>query len=278
MTFASEASDNTSVQATLQRAWRTHGVLVVTAQSSAALDQWGRAFAREVRSRQGAQLEIYMPATSDTLIARFNELLSGLSLDRARADPSPDANRRFILVPDIRAFDSSEGLLLARLATDFPGAATRLVLLIDQSEWSRSQSLLASLGRHVHKVNLSDPSSARLSPVRERADKGIDSETEQAQVIVPVIGPQQAERVTVLADSVPMVRLEAARRSRFSWLGAGALVMALLLISALIVVLLHREPGPGARIEPRSAVAMNTELSRATQIPVAAPKHIRSGA
>lgn len=255
MSHAAGAAVLPSVRSVLHRAWETHGILLVTSQVSEGLDQWGRAFAREVRSRKGANLEIYMPATRDSMIARFNELLSGMSLETARSEPLPDAIRRFILVPDIRTFDSSEGLLLARLASDFPGAATRLVLLIDQSEWLRSQTLIASLGRHVHRVVLPgspiDRGASEHGPADE--DRGARVPAPQSETVRTLVGAHDGARRGLPADSVPSVSLEGARRARFNWLGVGALVMLLLLVSALIVVLLHRERGPGAGFEPRAA-------------------------
>ncbi len=252
MTTILDSRPGSTEQATFEQAWMTRGILAVTAASNDDLDQWGRGFARYVRSRRGSSLEIYLPSTREALIDRFNEMLRALSVERARAEAPAESPGRVILVPDVRAFDSPEGHLLSRLVTDFPGAATRLVLLIDPTEWARSQPHLSTLGRQVQRMDISsrkDPDRTVDLPKLDHAPLLAADDRAGSIGGAPLQPPHKQ----------PMIDLEVSRRPSFSWLGAGALVTALLLISALIVVLLHRERGPGAGFEPRSAAERSKE-------------------
>lgn len=239
-------------QASFEQACLMRGILAVTAATGDDLDQWGRGFARYVRSRRRLALEIYLPSTREALIDRFNEILKALSLERARAAPPAESAGRFILVPDIRAFDSPEGHLLARLVSDFPGAGTRLVLLIDPSEWARSQPLLSALGRQVQRIDLSAQDGSDRDTIHREIERGPQSDLESKGEVIH-------GRLGHVASEQPTIALQTSRRRPFSWLGAGALVTALLLVSALIVVLLHRERGPGPSFEPRSGVWLSIE-------------------
>jgi hypothetical protein len=226
------------------------------------LDEWGRGFARLVRSRPDLTLEIYIPSTSDALIERFNQVLARLSLDEALTDLASDLPCRILLVPDIRSLDSSEGLLLARLVADFPGAATKLVVLVDRDGSDRTEILLQSLGRKVARVDLDvapvvsglSGAPSRSKPVAAAAEASgqrrisPDPSQPSAPTIVSVspLRPEREQGWVELGVVTP-------RRPTILWLGAGALLMAILLISALVVVLLHRERGPGAAFSPALA-------------------------
>jgi len=254
-----QSRPGSSDQAMFEQVWITPGIIAVTAASGDDLDRWGRGFARYVRSRRGSSLEIYLPSTREALIDRFNEMLSALSLDRARAEAPVESSGRFVLVPDIRAFDSPEGHLLARLVTDFPGAGTRLVILIDPTEWARSQPLLSALGRQVRRMDVSAQQRRDRAVSQPDAlhDPSLSGEGSGALSIASM--PSQSQH------KQPTIDLEVSRRRPINWLGAGALVAALLLVSALIVVLLHRERGPGAGFEPRSSLEWPGERSHSPQ-------------
>lgn len=259
-----------SMQASVERgfelAWNGAGVLAVLARQSGDLEHWGRTFARRVRSHHGAALEIYMPAARESLIERFNQSLAGLSIETARAEPPPAAGRRIILVPDWAAMDSPEGMLLARLVSDFPGAATRLVVLVDFDPLGRAQRFLEALGRGVQRLDLdathapdrlpgSDPgfslpaqqgaSDGQPTPDREPArDRTLPQDeptVSQTRAKAESIDPERQVAMLPVANHSGGPGGRAMR-----WLGVGALLMALLLVSVLIVVLLHRQTGPGA--------------------------------
>jgi hypothetical protein len=238
-------------------AWEGPGVIAVLARQSDELDQWGRAFARTVRAHNKAALEIYMPSTREGLIDRFNQVLSGISLDAARAAAPDDLPRRIILVPDSRSFESPEGLLLARLVSDFPGAATRLVVLMDEEEGAdRCERLLASLGRSARRIDLLGESVMAQSKVLARVERHSARPAEPLSPPAPESRPPpfvvDPERQVAMLPSADFSRPR--RSSTMRWLGAGAVLMGLLLVSALIVVLLHRETGPGAAFDQRPAL------------------------
>lgn len=263
----------------LDSIWRGAGVIAVLGRRSDALEAWGRAFARAARARRGVSLEIYMPSTREALIERFNQALAGLSLERAREPASDEQGQRIILVPDARAFDSPEGLLLARLISDFPGAATRLVLLVDHDDPTATERLMTGLGRAVQRieidplVNIQPPRNVTAAPMGEASDSVSDPNQASGGV-----RERAAESPAPRSLSIPIEGLpEASRRTSVNWLGVGALVMALLLISALIVVLLHREPVSSAPAERRSAPQSSTPLVRSADGLQVATHYSQSG-
>ena len=262
MNQPSSRSRSHPAEAVLERVRGGASVLAVLGSSTASLDEWGRGFARLVRSRPDLTLEIYIPSTSDALIERFNQVLARLSLDEALTDLASDLPCRILLVPDIRSLDSSEGLLLARLVADFPGAATKLVVLVDRDGSDRTEILLQSLGRKVARVDLDvapvvsglSGAPSRSKPIAAAAEASgqrrisPDPSQPSAPTIVSVspLRPEREQGWVELGVVTP-------RRPTILWLGAGALLMVILLISALVVVLLHRERGPGAAFSPALA-------------------------
>ncbi len=252
MSAMTKAGMDASVERGFQAAWKGPGVLAVLASRSSELETWGRAFARRVRAHPGATLEIYMPAARDGLIERFNQSLAGISIEVARAEPAEDLGRRIILVPDFEALDSTEGMLLARLVSDFPGAMTRLVILVDLDGLERAQRFVEALGRGAQ----------RFSIDFAQGPDGVAGLDRAAPEADPRIGSQQIHNARSRAKAEPfdperqvaMLPVAAGgggggRGRSGRWISAGALLMAVLLVSALIVVLLHRPTGPGASFE-----------------------------
>jgi hypothetical protein len=273
MTGVSDEALMRSVERGLSLSREAASVLAVLGTNASALDNWGRAFARRARREPGLNLEIYMPSTRDALIERFNQVLAGLSVEQARAERPPGSASRIILAPDIRSLDTPEGLLLARLASDFPGAATRLVVLVDRDGSVRTERLLQSLGRGITRFELDLEGEANTQPTTlattVSAPSGGDAEHAPSFPGWSPVSSSETGAIDLLPE--PLVQAAPSRRNGARWLGAGALLMAILLISALIVVLLHRERGPGAAFTQRLALEVPTSHWSAAS-PVRVPK------
>ncbi len=260
MSAMTKAAMDASVERGFQAACKGPGVLAVLASRSTDLEAWGRAFARRVRAHPGATLEIYMPAARDGLIERFNQSLAGISIEVARAEPAEDLGRRIILVPDFEALDSTEGMLLARLVSDFPGAMTRLVILVDMDGIQRAQRFVEALGRGAQRLSIdfaygSDAVGGTDTDALD-ADPRIASQAlhnSRPRAKMESFDPEQ--QVAMLPVAAGSGSAGQGRSGR--WISAGALLMAVLLVSALIVVLLHRPTGPGASFEQSPTAERN---------------------
>ncbi len=249
-------------------------VVAVTGTRASALEAWGRAFARKARGDSAFSLEIYMASTRDALIDRFNQVLTGLTVDQARSAGPTDGPCRIVLVPDVRSLDTPEGLLLARLVCDFPGAGTRLVILVDRDDAERTDSLLQSLGRGMTRLDLDTDAgrSLRATPVADdRPNRSESVPSSPFQEGAPI----HAHALRAAEDSSGIDGLPSAlplRRGRSRWVGVSVLLMALVLISTLIVVLLHRERGPGAAFAQRLALEQPASV---TPGPMTVPGTVR---
>ena len=102
------------------------------------------------RLRQAAPelaLEVYFPASSEALLARFNEALSKSSIQEAMAGKVGTAPPKIWIVHDASSLPDHEIQLLARLVQNFPGANIRVILLMTVA--SKKQNLLNSFGRRI---------------------------------------------------------------------------------------------------------------------------------
>jgi hypothetical protein len=83
------------------------------------------------RLRQAAPelaLEVYFPASSEALLARFNEALSDCSIQEAMSGQVVSSAPKIWIVHDASSLPDHEIQLLARLVQNFPGANIRVIL------------------------------------------------------------------------------------------------------------------------------------------------------
>lgn len=104
--------------------------VVMYSQSNELLDYYGASFLRRLKNElTDSDIEVFMPADSEAMLQRFNQLLSNLSLDvatKARTGMSPE---KVWVVHDANAMSAHELELLARLVQQFPGSGVSAVLM-----------------------------------------------------------------------------------------------------------------------------------------------------
>jgi hypothetical protein len=266
------ASDSASTQRALELLIDERCNVMVTCASGERLSQWGRAVAAALRSRSDVAFELHMPASADNLVARFNDAMGSLSLQSARADAYPcAASLRVVLVADPHALLSPEGLLFAKLVTDFPAAGFRLLILADAGAESTNRLLREVFGRRVRQLSLDSPALDRNSrlPFTGAVETlgatafvqpgGVSSASSAARdARCAVLPSDRADR----SMFVPVRRTGSAQRLTV-W-AAG--IVSLLLVSILVIVLVNRDRTPAGISEsaPR-AVPRSTFASAATQ-------------
>ena len=154
--------------------------------SDALLDHYGRLFAEQLRRTSRLAVEIYSPDSTDALIDRFNRILASMSVSEALKSEGSMAPSRLLLVYDGRATGVREVQLLARLLKDFPGANTRVALLLHAH--ADAPKKVQAFGKRMVHWELSLPSTAEKQALLERtASQG---SLPEAQAFLALLGEE----------------------------------------------------------------------------------------
>ena len=256
--------------------------------SDALLDHYGRLFAEHLRRTSRLAVEIYSPDSTDALIDRFNRILASMSVSEALKIEGSMAPSRLLLVYDGRATGVREVQLLARLLKDFPGATTRVALLLHAH--ADAPKKVEAFGKRMVHWELSLPSASEKQALLERAaSQGSLPET---QAFLALLGEESSasqaleETLTVLARADEALGLspgstqsELAKRTAKSAAASGVDDVSEaadqgLSFSATMAPL--RGGGAGQKEEPRLSGAFDDEppagLAADTRQPAAAKK------
>lgn len=168
--------------------------VALTGTNRAAIDHYGKILARRLRGLQDARVEVFLPSTSEALIARFNEILAARPMaeamqDRSNATESPV---RILFSPEARSMSAREGRLLARLVSSFPGANTRLVLLHDENEDGDQQQVLELLGKRLMRWPVLPPNEGEAAALLQAATAaGLGGD---ARILLERVRPVRGQR------------------------------------------------------------------------------------
>ncbi|MEE2820280.1 MAG: hypothetical protein VX915_00860, partial [Pseudomonadota bacterium] len=130
--------------------------LLVTSHFDGVIDHYGKMMLNRLKMRSGLAVETYMPASTEALVVRFNELVDSMSVEEARGENESEAPGRIIVVNDLKAIDSDGWALLSRMVTDFPGLKMRLVFLLDRLP-SAVEKALDRLGSRLIRWEVDPP-------------------------------------------------------------------------------------------------------------------------
>ena len=72
--------------------------LLVTSQFDGVIDHYGKMMLNRLKMRSGMAVETYMPASTEALVNRFNELINSMSVDEARGDQASQTPIRLLLL------------------------------------------------------------------------------------------------------------------------------------------------------------------------------------
>jgi hypothetical protein len=121
-----------------------------------------------------SQLEVYFPADTAAMLARFNEVLATQSVEQAMKLSGQESAVRIMIVHDAGSLADHEVQLLARLVQNFPGANIRIVLLLGTS--ARSRKIFESFDRRMLRWDIEAPTpdqaEAMLAQGREDGCEG----------------------------------------------------------------------------------------------------------
>jgi hypothetical protein len=112
-------------------------------------------------------IEVYFPANTDSLLARFNEVLAQQSVQQATRAPTATEGAQIWIVHDAHTLPETEVQLLARLIQNFPGANIRAILLMSGPK--RQNISLTSFGRKLLRWDIEAPNSEQVQAALELA-------------------------------------------------------------------------------------------------------------
>lgn len=143
------------------------------------LDHYLRMLVTRMRQVDRFQLEVFLPLTTESLLTRFNDMLTAISMEQAARPPAPGQPVRLLLVNDARMVNDEQWSLLVRLLADFPGVNARLVLVINKSGWPGYEKLLHILGKKMHRWLVEVPAADEARALLDAAvEYGYQAETE----------------------------------------------------------------------------------------------------
>jgi len=184
--------------------------LLMTSQLNGPVDHYGKLFLNRLKMRSGLAVETFMPISTDALIARFNSMLSDVSVEEARDDKAPMPGR-VIVVNDLHAIDGENLSLLMRLISDFPSLNVRLVFLADQIP-KEMERILERLGSRLVRWDVVPPSPDEQMKLRKESMQiGLEFQVERVLTRINQSVADQLEPSLDFDDGQPSLQLNANR-------------------------------------------------------------------
>ena len=122
------------------------------------LNHYCRLMVSRLRKAKGFKVEVLLPSTTDSLLKRFNHIMTQMSLDEALRPPAENSMVTLMVVNDAHLIDQQQWVLLSQLISDFPGVNVRLVAFIDTDEWIEYDQALNLFGQKLHRWEFEQPS------------------------------------------------------------------------------------------------------------------------
>lgn len=142
--------------------------LALSSVSEALLDHYVQILLQRLRaSAPELAVEVYFPANTESLIARFNEVLARQSVRDATRNQNEASPAQVWLVHDAQQLPDQELQLLARLIQNFPGANIRAILLMVGQ--APTQESLSPFGRKLLRWDIETPSEEQMEATLETA-------------------------------------------------------------------------------------------------------------
>ena len=156
--------------------------LSISSENEGVLDHYGRIVINKLRKMSDLQIEVFLPQNTEALLDRFNQILSGLSLEDARNGENSPAPRRVLIAHDAKAIGARDLQLRSRLTQDFPGANVSLILLLDRTGIAQHEKSLDNFGQRLLRWPLEQPTRAEGESLLKLA-RGMGFEVEIKKVL-----------------------------------------------------------------------------------------------
>jgi len=183
--------------------------VLMTSHYDGVIDHYGKLMLNRLKMRSGLAVETYMPASTEALVARFNELVNQMSMEEARGEAPSSAPGRIVVVNDPRAIEADGWALLSRMISDFPGLNMRLVFLLDRIPQSVEKAL-DRLGSRLLRWEIEPPSAIeQLALRKEGMGAGLEFQVERvlsrinqhlSEQLEPDLGGELGQDVSLQVD------------------------------------------------------------------------------
>ena len=178
--------------------------LALSSQADAALDHYADLLMHRLRRAAACPVDIYFPASTAALVARFEELVAGMTVQQAMTLEPDAAPERIWLVHEAGALAAGELQLLTRLVGNFPGAGVRVVLLFGASASGRKG--FESPGRRFARWDIQPPSAEEAATMLEQArleggESVVRALMDQLRLTAPASPPLRADPMQVQAPA-----------------------------------------------------------------------------
>ena len=141
--------------------------VVMSCEREALLDHYVEMTLQEVKkTNPDCLVEAYFPESTESLMARFNDILSRSTVQEALKPGALEMPLRIWVIHDAPDVPAQELQLLARLIHNFPGAKVRAQLLSTQRE---AQEGLTVFGRRLLRWDIDLPTAAQVEAALENA-------------------------------------------------------------------------------------------------------------
>jgi flagellar basal body-associated protein FliL len=214
--------------------------VVMYSQSNELLDYYGASFLRRLKNElTTSDIEVFMPADSEAMLQRFNQLLSDLSLDVATKTRSGKPPEKVWVVHDANAMSAHELELLARLVQQFPGSGVSAVLMFSAETSSadtitrqNKQFVSWALEMPTAEQKLSTIQQARKSGHEEAAVQFFNRLTKRAvKADTPSVRATETAAAAAAKASKPAAKPAPAKKKSSNGILWALIVIAMLILS-----------------------------------------------
>lgn len=162
--FFFRAADRMRIEGCLSALTQDTLNLAITCEQEALLDHYLDILLLRLQEQAPwLRQEVYFPANTESLLARFNEILSQRSVREAVQAAGHERDATVWIVHDAQSLPEPELQLLARLIQNFPGANIRALLVMSGPSSRHPQ--LSAFGRKILRweIELPGPVQAQLA-------------------------------------------------------------------------------------------------------------------
>ncbi len=174
--------------------------------SEGLLDHYGRMLVKKLRLIPNLTVEVYYPNSTEALLNRFNRILEDVPIDSAVKPEISEAPDKVLVAFDSQATGIREVQLMARLVKDFPGANTRVILMLDKLSSTQYEKKIEAFGNKIIRWDIATPTDREAAVLLSESElSGMQPEVRQA---LANVGVSLDAKLALAASSKALKRAE----------------------------------------------------------------------
>jgi len=174
--------------------------------SEGLLDHYGRMLVKKLRLIPNLTVEVYYPNSTEALLNRFNRILEDVPIDSAVKPEISEAPDKVLVAFDSQATGIREVQLMARLVKDFPGANTRVILMLDKLSSTQYEKKIEAFGNKIIRWDIATPTDREAAVLLSESElSGMQPEVRQA---LANVGVSLDAKLALAASSKALNRAE----------------------------------------------------------------------